>query len=201
MISILIPDVSAITRVRIRQEDQYVNRIIRNIKKNETSINNQAKFSNLNANKIVNAINKSENNKKQEIISNKNYEEKGEVNNNDDDKHATITSLQPPWLKKNNKKQEIISNNNYEEKVEMDDDDDDEHIITSLQPPSPKKKNNKLLRMSAKIMPVQLSFENELDNNNYRHIENIEDLNRKKKLKEILLKNKLKKGYYDDDEN
>ncbi len=200
MISILIPDVSAITRVRIRQEDQYVNRIIRNIKKNETSINNQAKFSNSNPNKIVNAINKSENNKKQEILSNKNYEEKGEVNNNDDDKHATITSLQPPSLKKNNKKQEIISNNNYEEKVEMDD-DDDEHIITSLQPPSPKKKNNKLLRMSAKIMPVQLSFENELDNNNYRHIENIEDLNRKKKLKETLLKNKLKKGYYDDDEN
>lgn len=196
MISILIPDMPAITRVRIRQEYQFVNKIIRNIKKNEISIN-QTSVSNLNTKKILNDINKLENNKKQEIILN--YEEKGVVND-DDDEHVKITSSQPPLLKRNNKKQEITSNNNFEEKVEMDDDDDEHIIITSLQPPSPKKKNNKLLRMSAKIMPVQLSFENELDNNNYRHIENIEDLNRKKKLKEILLKNKLKKGYYDDED-
>jgi hypothetical protein len=195
MISILIPDMPAITRVRIRQEYQFVNKIIRNIKKNEISIN-QTSVSNLNTKKNLNDINKLENNKKQEIILN--YEEKGVVND-DDDEHVKITSSQPPLLKRNNKKQEITSNNNFEEKVEMDDDDDEHIIITSLQPPSPKKKNNKLLRMSAKIMPVQLSFENELDNNNYRHIENIEDLNRKKKLKEILLKNKLKKGYYDDE--
>ena len=196
MISILIPDMPAITRARIRQEYQFVNKIIRNIKKNEISIN-QTSVSNLNTKKILNDINKLENNKKQEIILN--YEEKGVVND-DDDEHVKITSSQPPLLKRNNKKLEIISNNNHEEKVEMDDDDDEHIIITSLQPPSPKKKNNKLLRMSAKIMPVQLSFENELDNNNYRHIENIEHLNRKKKLKEILLKNKLKKGYYDDED-